>query len=177
MASNASIGEGILSRIEVADLLARCGEPYPDDPAVSRVESLDNALEIIAGSQLDATPHSNWDKTLTTAFRESRRALKQQKGMMAALFISNPLRERERSIRDLVGRRVQEAKLSAKLKSADKTIVASHLTGLLNVASLVLDANRRSDWPLLIKAADCALRGYLPVDFVGEGNTQRVLVY
>lgn len=177
MASNASIGEEILSRIEVANLLALCGGPYPDDSAVSHVESLDTALEIIAGSQLDATPHSNWDRTLTTAFQESQRALKQQKGMLAGLFLGNPLRERERSIGELVRRRMKEANLPAKLKPTDSTIVASHLTGLFNTASLVLDANRRSAWPLVIKAADLALQGYLPVDFAGEGQSQRVLVY
>ncbi len=177
VSSNAFIGKEIYSRIEVANFLANCGEPHPDDPAVSHVESLDRALEIIAGSQLDATPHSNWDKTLTTAFRESRVALKRQKGRLAALYIDNPLRERESRITALVKIRMKEASVCAKLKSTGNTIVESHLTELLLTASLILDADRGSVWPLIIKAADLALQGYLPVDFAIEPQGQRVFVY
>jgi hypothetical protein len=177
MTSNASIGEDILSQIKGANLLTLCGGPYPDDPAVSRVESLDKALDIMIGTQLDAVPYSNWDRTLTAAFRESRGALKQRKGMLAGFFLGNPLRERERSIRELVEQRIEETKLSAKLKPAERISLASHLTELFEVASLILDVNRRAAWPLVIKATDFALQGYLPVDFAGEGQAQRVLVY
>lgn len=177
MTATFSNGEDVLALLETANLVSRCGETYPEDTTVSRVESLQQALQTISGSLLDAVPHSNWDKELTGAFRECRRALSRQRGLFGRFFFGNSIRERRKRIEDLVERRIRQSPFASKLTAADRVIVVSHLAEMLNVVSLVLNAKRTAEWPLLIKAADCALNGYLPVDFEGTVELRRVLVY
>jgi hypothetical protein len=172
-----SNGGEMLTLLVTANLVSRCGEPCPEDTTVRQVESLQQALQTITGSQLDAVPHSNWDKAFTRAFRECRQALSRQCGLFGRLFFGNSIRKRRMRIEDLVERLIRQSPLASKLAAADQVVVVSHLAEMLNVVSLVLDAKRTAEWPLIIKAADYALKGYLPVDFERTVESQQVLVY
>ena len=165
---NLTSGAGLLMALDSAPLLSRCGGPYSADPTILPVESLSIALNRIAGSLLDAVPHSNWDQTLTSAYRESRKAIRQKTSLFKSLTIGGTLRARERRLRNVVEHGVGQSVLGARLTVSDKVIVASHLAEFFNVISIVLDANRERDWPIAIKAAEVALEGYLPVDLAGE---------
>lgn len=173
----ASDGEELLAYLEKANLLSRCGEPLPKDTTVARIASLQQALQTISGSLLDAVPRSNWDKAFTRAFRECRRTLRRQHGIWERLLLQKSIRERSEKIEDLTERRVRQSAFARKLTASDSAIVVLHLTEMLNVVSLILDAKRTVEWPLLVRAADSALNGYLPVDLEGTVEPCRVLVY
>jgi hypothetical protein len=167
----------IYRSLETAKLLSKCGTSFPEDSTVCQVESLPQALETIGGSLLDAVPHSTWDRTFVHAFRQSRQVLQKREGVLTRLFFGNKLRERQRRIQGLVAHSINQSPFASKLTKIDRKLVVSHLAEMLNVVSLVLDAKCAAEWPLLIKATDCAFRGYLPVDFEGTVEPRRVLVY
>lgn len=167
----------LLSRIENAGLLEKCGGPYPDEKAISPVPTLHEALNIIGGSQLDATPHCGWDRQVVAALRECAAKSRKQKGVLAWLLASRSMYEERRRLFDRTREKVEVWGLNAGLSSPDRVVVSEHLADLFSTTASLLDAEIASTWPLILEATRYALSGYLSVDFTSEDGIERVLIF
>jgi hypothetical protein len=178
MGSGFASSEHLISRIESANLLEKCSGPYPQDQMAEPLASLKEALDLIIGMDLDATPYSNWDKSIYDALQRSSRALKKRRGFWTGLFtLPRELREREDYLLKLVGEKMEVGSTALGLAGVGKVAVGWHIGELFHVTSLLLDAEQTPDWPQIIRAVEYALAGYLPVDFMEEGSAGRLAIF
>lgn len=167
----------LLARFESANLLAKCGGPYPDESGIVSLPTLSDAIDIIGGSQLDAIAHSQWDRQGVSARRQATAILRKQEGIHSWLFAPRRLAERERFYQNQTMEKVEVWKNKAGVPDIEGRVVNEHLAILFFTASLVLDAGLSFAWPLILEATRFALWGYLPVDFSVEGGLERVIIF
>jgi len=167
----------VLDSIAAAQFLQHCGGPYPRDELIVVVESQERALGSVSGAVLDATPHSTLERLEHAAIQAGRSRLTARAGFLGRLRLRRNLQDAEKSIRCAVQTSISSCRTSMQLARADATVIVEHVSRLFFAAWLASEAGHLDSLPVLARARDICLAGYLPIDVQEERGVSKLIVH
>ena len=172
------------SALQSADLLSRCGGPYPNDILLQPV-SYDYALERAGSVLLDVNPYFAIDKMIVAASRAahhgpiSSSVWEHITWMLGWSREARAVKEADKKLPKIVGQILPPKRVDTQFGRgwADGVVIEDYVLNLLTpIVSLVV-LERISEYPKLMQVAQVLLYGYLPVDIANEALDDVIMLY
>jgi hypothetical protein len=171
----------LVSVIEDAPLLSKCGGPYPQDLLLAPLPSWGDAVDCIEDMVLDPIPVHRLDKLMielqrmatasrVRSLKPIQRILRLLRGDKSRLVVS---RQEEACIRSAVDRALNIPIVGER----DRGIVGLHLEELLRVMFAMPIVRPNPDGIWVQTAGVVMLDGFLPVDVADVSGVERLLVF
>jgi len=166
--------------LEEAPLLDKCGGPYPDDPDLLPITWQDAEDRLVA-YQIDSTPGLALDKRIHKALGACQELAMKDVGLLRKLFWDH--REYNEQMRllwalwDLIWDFVAEKKKAWPARYQKALGVYELLPDVFVSTAWLLLYGKLAEYPLLERATQVGLQGYIPVDLGEDEHAGKLLIY